>query len=51
MGLTGVLGKSFLYGLNRVHLEGYETFMEVLERRKREGRKRGLLTACNHISV
>ncbi|CAI4219491.1 unnamed protein product [Parascedosporium putredinis] len=24
MGLTGVLGKSFLYGLNRVHLEGLD---------------------------
>ncbi|PKS12914.1 hypothetical protein jhhlp_000255 [Lomentospora prolificans] len=51
MGLTGLLGKGFLYGLNRVHLEGYGDFLEVLEKRKHEGRKRGLLTASNHTSV
>jgi len=51
MGLTVMLCKGFIYGLNRVHTEGYEDFMKILEKRKREGRKRGLITACNHISV
>ena len=51
MGMTGVLCKVFLYGFNRVETQGLDNFLRILDERKRDGRKRGLVTACNHISV
>jgi monolysocardiolipin acyltransferase len=51
MGLVGLLSKGFLYGFNRVETEGLEDFLKILDSRKGSGRKRGLVTACNHISV
>lgn len=50
MGFTGVLCKAFLYGLNRVETQGLDNFLRILDERK-AGRKRGLVTASNHISV
>lgn len=51
MGLTGVLCKAFLYGFNTVETQGLDNFLRILDERRGPGRKRGLVTACNHISV
>ena len=50
MGITGVVCKAFLYGFNRVETQGLDNFLRILDER-RAGRTRGLVTACNHISV
>ncbi|KAK0646252.1 hypothetical protein B0T16DRAFT_413013 [Cercophora newfieldiana] len=52
MGLTGVLSRGFLRGLNTVEVTGLSRFVELLEcRQDPERRKRGLLTVSNHVSV
>ncbi|KAI9768003.1 MAG: hypothetical protein M1840_005315 [Geoglossum simile] len=52
MGLIGLVAKAFLFGCNRTEVQGLEKFVRILDERKRvEGRKRGLLTVSNHISV
>lgn len=51
MGFTGVICKAFLYGFNKVETQGLDNFLRILDERKAGGRKRGLVTACNHISV
>lgn len=51
MGLTGVFCKAFMHGLNKVETRGLDNFLRILDERKGDGRKRGLITACNHISV
>ncbi|KAH6664932.1 hypothetical protein B0J14DRAFT_606995 [Halenospora varia] len=52
MGLTGSLSKTFLFGLNRTEVIGLDRFVDVLEKRKDvNGRKRGLITVSNHVSV
>ncbi|KAK1756051.1 hypothetical protein QBC47DRAFT_378951 [Echria macrotheca] len=52
MGVTGIISRSFLYGLNSVEVTGLSRFLEILETRKDpEKRKRGLLTVSNHVSV
>jgi len=45
MGLTGILSRGFLRGLNTVEVAGLSRFVELLESRQDpEKRKRGLLT-------
>ncbi|KAI0455186.1 acyltransferase [Xylaria acuta] len=52
MGLTASLSRVFLYGLNSVEVTGLQRFLDILDKRKDvDGRQRGLLTVCNHISV
>ncbi|KAK4156747.1 hypothetical protein C8A00DRAFT_40869 [Chaetomidium leptoderma] len=52
MGLTGVVSKCFLYGLNRVEVTGLSRFLDILDSRKDPAaRQRGLLTVSNHVSV
>ncbi|RKF62826.1 Lysophosphatidylcholine acyltransferase [Erysiphe neolycopersici] len=52
MGVTGSLSRIFLYGLNGLEVVGLERFLERLDKRSDiEGRKRGLVTVANHVSV
>ncbi|ROW15025.1 hypothetical protein VPNG_03335 [Cytospora leucostoma] len=52
MGLTGVLSKGFLNGLNDVEVIGMDNFLELLESRADPfQREKGLITVSNHISV
>ncbi|KAK0711452.1 acyltransferase-like protein [Lasiosphaeris hirsuta] len=52
MGLTGILSRGFLYGLNSVEVTGLSRFLDILDsRRDIEKRQRGLLTISNHVSV
>ncbi|KAK0623165.1 acyltransferase-like protein [Immersiella caudata] len=52
MGLTGVLSRGFLHGLNTVEVSGLSRFVQLLESRQDpEKRQRGLLTVSNHVSV
>lgn len=52
MGITGLLGRSFLHGFNRVETTGLSRFIEILDSREApEKRERGLLTVSNHVSV
>ncbi|KAK7737051.1 Lyso-phosphatidylcholine acyltransferase [Cytospora paraplurivora] len=52
MGLTGVLSKGFLNGLNDLEVIGMDNFMELLESRADPfQREKGLITVSNHISV
>lgn len=45
MGITGILSRSFLHGLNSVEVTGLSRFLEILDSRKDpERRQRGLLT-------
>ncbi|KEY64312.1 hypothetical protein S7711_06356 [Stachybotrys chartarum IBT 7711] len=50
-GTVGLAARFFLHGLNRVEVNGLENLLDVLDRRKSQGRERGLLTVCNHLSV
>ena len=48
MGLTGVISKCFLYGLNKVEVVGLPKFLEILDsRRDPDARQRGLITGMN----
>ncbi|KAL0472997.1 hypothetical protein QR685DRAFT_435475 [Neurospora intermedia] len=52
MGLTGIISRTFLYGLNDVEVKGLDRFKQLLDSREDpERRERGLLTVSNHISV
>lgn len=51
MGTVGVLSRGFLYGLNNVEVIGLGHLLETLDRRRTQGRERGLLTVCNHVAV
>lgn len=51
MGVAGVLSRAFLCGLNSVETEGLDNFLRILDDRRAHGRERGLITACNHVSV
>jgi monolysocardiolipin acyltransferase len=51
MGTVGVLSRSFLYGLNSVEVIGLGHLLGALDRRRTQGRERGLLTVCNHVAV
>ncbi|KAF4966431.1 hypothetical protein FSARC_5875 [Fusarium sarcochroum] len=51
MGSTGVLVRGFMKGLNDLEVTGLDNLLGVLDRRKEEGRERGLLTVCNHVAV
>ncbi|KAM7193276.1 hypothetical protein V8F20_008471 [Naviculisporaceae sp. PSN 640] len=52
MGMTGVISRSVLYGLNTVEVTGLKRFQDVLDSRQDVGkRQRGLLTVSNHVSV
>ncbi len=45
MGVTGLLSKGFIYGLNRVEVVGLDGFLRILDsRRDVEKRQRGLVT-------
>ncbi|KAF2763422.1 hypothetical protein EJ05DRAFT_507021 [Pseudovirgaria hyperparasitica] len=52
VGTIGAICRAFLYGLSYTESPGLERFLGVLdERRDIEGRKRGLITVSNHVSV
>ncbi|KZF21647.1 hypothetical protein L228DRAFT_283790 [Xylona heveae TC161] len=52
MGMTGVLSRWFIYGLNQTEIYGLEPFLKILDERKDIARReRGLITVSNHISV
>lgn len=52
MGLTGMLSRGFLYGLNTVEVTGLQRFLDILDQRQdAEKRRRGLITVSNHVSV
>ncbi|KAK1828430.1 acyltransferase [Podospora conica] len=52
MGLTGLISRGFLLGLNSVEVIGLDKFLALLDsRRDPEKRERGLLTVSNHVSV
>ena len=51
MGSIGVLSRAFLYGFNNVEIIGLGHLLGTLDRRRIEGRERGLLTVCNHVAV
>ncbi|KAK3313532.1 hypothetical protein B0H66DRAFT_355230 [Apodospora peruviana] len=52
MGITGIISRSILYGLNSVEVTGLQRLLDVLDSRKDiEKRQRGLLTVSNHVSV
>lgn len=45
MGLTGIISRTFLYGLNDVEVKGLDRFKQLLDSREDpERRERGLLT-------
>lgn len=45
VGLTGFLCRSFLVGLNRLEVNGWEKFSELLKSREDvQGREKGLIT-------
>ncbi|THV75133.1 hypothetical protein D6D28_02037 [Aureobasidium pullulans] len=51
-GATGFLCRTFLVGLNRLEVNGYDKFMHLLdERADVKGRTKGLITVSNHTSV
>ncbi|THZ85652.1 hypothetical protein D6C84_03146 [Aureobasidium pullulans] len=51
-GATGFLCRTFLVGLNRLEVHGYDKFMRLLdERADVKGRTKGLITVSNHTSV
>lgn len=51
MGTVGVLSRAFLYGFNKVEVIGLHHLLGTLDRRRTQGRERGLLTVCNHVAV
>ncbi|KAH7131370.1 hypothetical protein B0J13DRAFT_102930 [Dactylonectria estremocensis] len=51
MGSVGVASRAFMYGFNDVDVRGLDRLLGVLDRRKSQGRERGLLTVCNHVAV
>ncbi|KAH8668330.1 hypothetical protein BX600DRAFT_459726 [Xylariales sp. PMI_506] len=52
MGLTGMLSKGFLYGINTVEVTGLQRFVKILDERQDVGKRaKGLVTVCNHISA
>lgn len=51
MGTVGALSRGFLYGFNNVEVTGLSHLLGTLDRRKTQGRERGLLTVCNHVAV
>ncbi len=51
MGSVGAASRGFLYAFNTVQVDGLDNLLSVLDRRKAQGRDRGLLTVCNHVAV
>lgn len=51
MGSVGIASRAFMYGFNDVEVRGLDRLLGVLDRRKAQGRERGLLTVCNHVAV
>jgi monolysocardiolipin acyltransferase len=51
MGAVGGLSRGFMVGFNNLEVTGLDGLLGVLDRRKNEGRGRGLLTVCNHVAV
>ncbi|KAF2477356.1 uncharacterized protein BDR25DRAFT_249267 [Lindgomyces ingoldianus] len=52
MGAVGVLCRGFLFGLSNTEVYGMREFLELLDERENvEGRRRGLITVSNHVSV
>ncbi|KAH0354496.1 hypothetical protein KCU81_g1443, partial [Aureobasidium melanogenum] len=51
-GATGFLCRTFLVGLNRLEVKGYDNFMRLMDEREDvNGRTKGLITVSNHTSV
>ncbi|GKU01841.1 lysophosphatidylcholine acyltransferase [Fusarium langsethiae] len=51
MGAVGGLSRGFMNGFNNLEVTGLDGLLGVLDRRRNEGRERGLLTVCNHVAV
>lgn len=52
LGLTGFLCRSFLLGLTKLEVNGWEKFADLLQSREDiDSRQRGLITVSNHLSV
>lgn len=51
MGSVGAASRGFLYAFNTVQVDGLDNLLGVLDKRKAQGRDRGLLTVCNHVAV
>ena len=52
MGLTGVISRTFLYGLNDIEVKGLDRFKQLLDSREDpERRERGLLTGMFYEKV
>jgi len=48
MGVTGIVSRFFLFGLNRMEVTGLPGFLDVLQRRQDpDKRQRGLLTGAH----
>lgn len=51
-GWVGTACRTFLLGLNRLEVNGWEGFQKLLDERANVGaRQRGLITVSNHTSV
>lgn len=51
MSSVGMLSRAFLYGFNKMEVQGLDNLLTVLDRRRSQGRERGLITVCNHVAV
>lgn len=51
MGSMTMLSRGFLYGFNDMEVHGLGGLLRVLDRRRLQGRERGLITVCNHVGV
>ncbi|KAH8169535.1 acyltransferase domain-containing protein [Sarocladium implicatum] len=50
-GATGALCRGFIYGLNNVEVTGLNNLLDILDRRRKYGADKGLLTVSNHVMV
>ncbi|KAM3434594.1 hypothetical protein MY1884_008594 [Beauveria asiatica] len=48
---VGAACRGFLYAFNSVEVTGLQNLLGVLDRRKTQGKDRGLITVCNHLAV
>ena len=51
MASVGAVCRGFLYAFNTVEVTGLQNLLGVLDRRKTQGKDRGLITVCNHLAV
>ncbi|OAR00348.1 hypothetical protein LLEC1_00314 [Akanthomyces lecanii] len=51
MASVGAVCRGFLYAFNTVEVTGLQNLLGALDRRKTQGKDRGLITVCNHLAV